>query len=289
MLKDSASKEYKCVCGKIFDNPQKFNGHKSNCKVHILNKYGRLDVFDENRKVAAKKTSAKLKQLCAEKAQAKLNHWINEQHTCETCGKLLTEKYGSGRFCSAQCARSFSTISKRDEINAKLKIANDLNHRYKIAQCSICKVDVHVGISAKTQDYICPKCIKNVSNDNQEIRCKLRAQLAEEYKLADSPYNEFDTLYLNYDFRNDPYLYLVKHDGNGKEIARYKVYLYRYNIELELHRKLNSNEVIHHIDGNHFNNDRSNLIVLLNSIHSKLHAKTLTLDDIIANHLYVYR
>jgi len=34
------NKEYRCICGKVFDNPQKFNGHKSNCKEHILNKYG---------------------------------------------------------------------------------------------------------------------------------------------------------------------------------------------------------------------------------------------------------
>ena len=27
--------EYVCECGKIFTNSQSFNGHKSNCKVHI--------------------------------------------------------------------------------------------------------------------------------------------------------------------------------------------------------------------------------------------------------------
>ena len=28
------SKTYTCICGKTFDNPQKFNGHKSNCIIH---------------------------------------------------------------------------------------------------------------------------------------------------------------------------------------------------------------------------------------------------------------
>lgn len=26
---------YKCECGKEFDNPQKFNGHKSHCQMHL--------------------------------------------------------------------------------------------------------------------------------------------------------------------------------------------------------------------------------------------------------------
>ena len=36
-------KEYKCICGREFDNSQAFNGHKSHCKEHQLNKYGHLD------------------------------------------------------------------------------------------------------------------------------------------------------------------------------------------------------------------------------------------------------
>ena len=26
--------KFMCECGKTFDNPQSFNGHKSRCKVH---------------------------------------------------------------------------------------------------------------------------------------------------------------------------------------------------------------------------------------------------------------
>ena len=39
--------------------------------------------------------------------------------TCEDCKKEITIVYGSGRFCSAKCARSFSTKNKRQEINYK--------------------------------------------------------------------------------------------------------------------------------------------------------------------------
>ncbi len=40
---------------------------------------------------------------------------------CENnCGKEHNGEYGSGRFCSDKCARSFSTKSKRKEINKKV-------------------------------------------------------------------------------------------------------------------------------------------------------------------------
>lgn len=28
-------KTYECICGKTFDNPQKFNGHKTHCVDHL--------------------------------------------------------------------------------------------------------------------------------------------------------------------------------------------------------------------------------------------------------------
>ncbi len=39
---------------------------------------------------------------------------------CESCGKQHEGTYGSGRFCSAACARSFSTKSRREEINKRV-------------------------------------------------------------------------------------------------------------------------------------------------------------------------
>lgn len=39
---------------------------------------------------------------------------------CENCGNSHDGSYGSGRFCSAKCSRSFSTKSKRKEINEKV-------------------------------------------------------------------------------------------------------------------------------------------------------------------------
>ena len=36
---------------------------------------------------------------------------------CENCNNEYFSKYGSGRFCSSKCARSYSTKNKRHEIN----------------------------------------------------------------------------------------------------------------------------------------------------------------------------
>lgn len=34
---------YRCECGREFENPQSFNGHKCHCKVH-LSSVGKLDI-----------------------------------------------------------------------------------------------------------------------------------------------------------------------------------------------------------------------------------------------------
>lgn len=39
---------------------------------------------------------------------------------CEKCQKEHNGTYGSGRFCCSKCARSFSTVINRSEINSKI-------------------------------------------------------------------------------------------------------------------------------------------------------------------------
>lgn len=55
-----------------------------------------------------------------------INH-VGSNITCDRCNITLTTKYGSGRFCSAKCARGFSTQAKRKEINNK--VSNTLSGR----------------------------------------------------------------------------------------------------------------------------------------------------------------
>lgn len=59
------------------------------------------------------------------------NFWYNinmgenksSNKKCELCKSTLTSKYGSGRFCSPMCARSFSTRANRKAINDKVSEA----------------------------------------------------------------------------------------------------------------------------------------------------------------------
>lgn len=94
---------YKCICGMEFDSPNKFNGHKQGCKIHIVNKYGSLEEYyaiknrnnDKGRKVKARNEERRIQQNIK---------WVAEEHKCEKCGKVMTEKFGAGRFCSRSCA-----------------------------------------------------------------------------------------------------------------------------------------------------------------------------------------
>lgn len=68
---------------------------------------------------------------------------------CEKCGKEHDGSYGSGRFCSCHCARSFST--QKD--NAK---------ETKEALCIKCGKIFNINKRASSKDYICNECRNNL-------------------------------------------------------------------------------------------------------------------------------
>ena len=121
---------YKCACGREFMNAQQFNGHKSHCKTHQLDKYGNLDIynkvksaFSSGASVSRKRQSEKAK----EKRKTSTQKWIDEKRQCENCGNIMTVFYGSGRFCSRSCA---NTRQHSDETKAKIG-KSGLNRVYK--------------------------------------------------------------------------------------------------------------------------------------------------------------
>ena len=57
---------------------------------------------------------------------------------CENCSVEHSGSYGSGRFCSSLCARSFSTKKSRKEINRK--VSEKLKRVHEITKtCAICE------------------------------------------------------------------------------------------------------------------------------------------------------
>lgn len=73
---------------------------------------------------------------------------------CENCNIPHNSDYGSGRFCSSKCARSFSTKAKRKEINQKISIAN--TKPFKQRSCKYC----NINIDKNGKIYICTNCKK---------------------------------------------------------------------------------------------------------------------------------
>ena len=143
-------KEYTCICGKVFTDPQSFNGHKQGCKTHLINKYGDLDSYYSKKNAKSTERGISVSRTASQKRVAQLEKWINEKHQCERCGKVMTELYGSGRFCSRYCANSRShtdttkaliSNSVRSSVSyvkaqerKKLEYISTLETRY----CSIC-------------------------------------------------------------------------------------------------------------------------------------------------------
>lgn len=57
--------------------------------------------------------------------------------TCEKCGVQILMRYGSGRFCSSWCARSFSTSKKREEISVKISKTLSGNKTWPCIKCNL--------------------------------------------------------------------------------------------------------------------------------------------------------
>lgn len=111
---------YVCVCGEIFTTSNVFNSHKANCILYLEQKYGSYELYKQwcqRNKEQARNSLLKTNEI---KRLEKELQWVAEKHICENCGKVMTDKYGSGRFCCKSCA---SSRKKSDETKQKQSIA----------------------------------------------------------------------------------------------------------------------------------------------------------------------
>lgn len=79
---------------------------------------------------------------------------------CECCNKEHNGNYGSGRFCSRKCARSFSTKAKRKEINEKVskKLKGTTRSKKLKLVCKECGKEFIVKYSNRKQQTCSNAC-----------------------------------------------------------------------------------------------------------------------------------
>lgn len=157
---------------------------------------------------------------------------------CENCNKEHEGTYGSGRFCSKLCARSFSTKAKRNEINKKVskKLIGRKTRNYYSIQNNLKKSKIK-------KEYL------NITPEERWKKIKEKRDSTYKKKLLNADY---DTL--------------------GNERLKKRIVLEQHGIcnNCKLSDWL-GNDIpleLEHIDGNHHNNERNNLEALCPNCHS---------------------
>jgi hypothetical protein len=94
---------------------------------------------------------------------------------CENCQKEHDGTYGSGRFCSAECARGFSTKAKRSLINEVVsKKLSGRNFRYIKKICLECNKEFEVSWQYRNQKACSIKCSSLLKWKNIDYQEKIR-------------------------------------------------------------------------------------------------------------------
>lgn len=91
----------------------------------------------------------KRNQLYKQKCEQEFQDWLATKPTCKTCGKLMTEKYGRGEYCSKSCAVTHTHTDETKQLLATMNkqgICGNLgksfseDHKQKIGQGNSGKV-----------------------------------------------------------------------------------------------------------------------------------------------------
>lgn len=91
--------------------------------------------------------------------------------TCENCENQHTGNYGSGRFCTPRCARSFSTKLNRDAINEKVSRSFSLKPKIRIEKlCDYCNAMFEVAYNKRYQKTCSRTCSAQLKWKNTEYR-----------------------------------------------------------------------------------------------------------------------
>ncbi len=108
---------------------------------------------------------------------------------CENCGIEHDGNYGSGRFCSTKCSRSFATKGKRKEINEK--VSKSLKKDNKVTKnCEYCDSEFTTPYYKRHKKYCSNSCSSKsrwLVKDYKEKMSKIASEKAiERHKRNDS-------------------------------------------------------------------------------------------------------
>ena len=195
---------------------------------------------------------------------------------CESCSKEHDGKYGSGRFCNAKCARSFSSNYKRKETNKKLA-KNMKRYRFiKGGKIKLCDYGCHQEAKFEMtsgkwccEDYF-TKCPANIKKNSKGLKFAYKkgkrpksSFSKESYQKGQQTYREnLQEYYDKLPFIEKPLVeqcrIVLREQKEKCLICSIKEW---NNKPLRLH--------LDHIDGNNQNNERKNLRYICPNCHSQ--------------------
>lgn len=174
---------YTCECGKTFTNSQSFNGHKCHCKTFYMKKYDSTEKYEQNKLIFVQNASNGQRKYAVQrllKKQNEIEQWLKSEPKCESCGQIIKEKIGSGRFCSVSCTkrRKHSEETKQKISESLHKVSyNTKRPKQKdemVYECKICKkILMH-----KPKTGLCQECLHGTPDGHKILsqNSKLAAQ-----------------------------------------------------------------------------------------------------------------
>lgn len=227
--------KYVCECGKDFATAQSFNGHKSNCIEHLI-KVGKITSKEEWLKQKQIQQSKSIKSLAKNtliKKQKQLQQWISEQHKCEKCGKIMAEKFGSGRFCCRACANS-----KEHSEETKEKISLSLNNNQIFKQNKL-KIHNKVYLDYQKNPKKCIICNKIIPFEKRFNKC-----------LCGDPecHKQYMSLALKKAHAEGRHAGFIYHNQESYPEKYFKQILLTYNIPFESQFPVYNGKNYYHLD-----------------------------------------
>lgn len=172
------------ICENDFEGKNRFCNQK--CRNTYISRVSSEKRKASNAKVVAEKREKRRLEQIEIEAARKSTH-------CQKCGKFDKHQFGSFRFCSQECAKSFSTSKNRKEINIKVsaKFASKvIQYEFFDFECKNCKRTEKRKISNRHK-FCSRSCAISFRYKDCSLFTKYRSLTSFKFSLNTYP-NEFD-------------------------------------------------------------------------------------------------